>query len=438
MKLPPSPKASPVSGHFKPFRKDPIRFLLNTAADQGDISLFKIFSKKIYFINHPDLIRQVMQKNHKNYHKSPSYKQIEELTGQGILTTDGEKWLMQRKLYQPAFSYESIMSYSGIVTRQTDRMLDEWKAGEEINISREMMKITLGVISESLFSRQIEYNTVLYDAIEYTLKWINDRAMHYPLVAPASWPTKKNKTFRHYVAELDKVIYEIIEHREAESEKPDDLLSRFMYAGDDLPKLSPKELRDELMTIFLAGHETSANVLMWTLHCLSLYPEVEQKLYEEVHSLGTTELDHTHLRELNYTNMVLNEVMRLFPPVWHLGRMNLEDDTLEDYPLPKGSHVRISPLAIHRHPDFWEEPEKFDPERFSEERSKDRHKFCFIPFGAGPRLCAGRNFAMMEMVLILAKLSLRYKISGNYQPVEMAPYLTLRPVNDIEVKFEER
>lgn len=443
MNLPPKPKGLPIIGHLKHFKNDPINFMLDSAKNEGDIVLFKLLNKKIYFINHPDYVRHVMHNNYKNYHKSPGYRPLRLLGGTGIFTNDGEEWLRRRKLYQPAFSHSSIKSYSESVLKNADEMLYHWELtrekGEEVNISIEMMKITLNIIGETLFSTKIEYKSDLWDSMTYALKWISERALRAPFILPHNWPTPKNKKFKAASEKLNAVIYKIIADKKENDSNPDDLLSRFMNPED--PKLKPlneQELRDEVMTVFFAGHETSANVLSWSFYLAAKHPEIQEKIFKEVNDLGDRELTYEDLHHLKYTAQVLNETMRIYPPVWHLGRMNLKDDEIGGYKIPAGSHVRMSPLALHRNEKFWSNPEKFDPDRFSDEHMKTQKPFSFIPFGAGPRLCAGRNFAMMEMVLILAMCIRKYKFTHTGPEIEMAPLMTLRSATDIKLKLTKR
>lgn len=443
MKRPPQPKGQFIIGHLNGFKNDPINFMLDSAEEHGDMVLFKLLNKKIYFINHPDHIKHVLQTNHKNYHKSPGYKPLRLLGGMGIFTSDGEKWLRQRKLYQPAFSHQSIQNYSDSVIKNTNELMDEWKAavsaGQSINISRAMMKVTMGIISETLFSTRINYESHLWDSVSFALKWINDRALKNPFVWPANFPTAKNRKFHAAVQDLNELVYGIIAQKKENNTNENDLLSRFMNPDGDLQGLDPQELRDEVMTIFLAGHETSANVLMWTFYELCRHPEIEAKVSAEVGKIGNRELTYADLHDLQYTAQVLSETMRLYPPVWHLGRMNLEPDEIGGYEIPAGSHIRMSPLVLHRNKAFWENPNLFNPDRFSKENAANHAQFSFIPFGAGPRLCAGRNFAMMEMVLIVAKIMQQFKIdfNENYN-VEMGPLMTLRPKDDIEMHMQLR
>ena len=443
MKVPPSPQSTPIIGHLKGFKNDPINFMLNSANELGDMVLFKLLNKKIYFVNNPEAIRHVMQTNYKNYVKSPGYKPLRLLGGMGIFTNDGEEWLRRRQFYQPAFSHSSVKSYSTTVLSNAEAMLAEWQKNlshtKQINISVEMMKITMNIIGETLFSTRIDYGSDLWDKTTLCLEWISDRALRNAFVLPASWPTKKNRAFHSAVKALDEVIYKIIDDRKKNPSAVNDLLQRFMNPEENnLKPLNEKELRDEVMTIFIAGHETSANVLSWATYLLCLHPDIQQKVLNEVLTLGNRDLTFEDLHHLTYTGQVLNETMRLYPPVWHLGRMNITEDELAGYKLLPNSHVRMSPLTLHRCEKFWPNPDAFDPERFSIENTKKQIPYTYIPFGAGPRLCAGRNFAMMEMVLILAMMVRKFEFNYSGKQIEMAPLMTLRSKGDILVTTKIR
>lgn len=419
-------------GHYPQFKNNPIEFLLNTAKENGDFQLFKLLNKKIYFVNGPDAVKHVMQTNYKNYEKSPGYRQLRYLGGMGIFTSDGEKWLHQRKLYQPAFTHEAIKSYFDLVQQLSSEMAEEWmekvKKGTSINASQDMMKITMSIITASMFSQKIDYNSEIWQALTTSLEWINHRSLRNPFILPANWPTKANKKFWKAKNTLDQLIFEVIAKRE-QGDDFDDLLHRFMHPPKGLKPFNREELRDELMTIFIAGHETSANVLMWTYYCLLQHREVLDKVYAELNELPAP-MSYENLRNLPYLTNVLQEVMRLYPPVWHIGRMNLEDDELYGHSIPKGSHVRIIPLTLHRNTKLWDNPEAFKPERF--ENNSEDLTYSFIPFGAGPRLCAGRNFAMMEMLVILFNSLKAIDLRALNTPKnEVAPLMTLRPKMDV-------
>ena len=431
----------PVIGHLNDFQRDPISFMLTSANEHGDILMFKVLNKRIYFINHPDLIKHVLHTNYKNYVKSPGYKPLRLLGGMGIFTNDGEEWLRRRRFYQPAFKASNIESYTGAVLTNTEKLLETWeKEGfDRVNISMEMSKVTMAVISETLFSTRIDFGSDLWNNITYAFDWVGERALRNPFVVPANWPTKKNKRFHKAVAGLDELIYRIIDEKRNSKEKVKDLLSRFMNPEEkNLKPLNDVELRDEVMTIFLAGHETSANVLSWTLFEVGRRPDIQQKLMEEVKLFDERQITYNDLHSLVYTTQVLNETMRLYPPVWHLGRQSIKEDRLGDYELPAGGYVRMSPLAIHRRKEYWDEPQVYNPDRFHPSKFESIQQYAFMPFGGGPRLCAGRNFAMMEMVLMLAILVRSFKFEFEGEIPEMQPGGTLRAKKDIHLNISPR
>ncbi|MFT5861006.1 MAG: cytochrome P450 [Flavobacteriaceae bacterium] len=443
MKLPPQPKGAPIMGHLKQFKNDPIKFMLESSEEFGDIMLFKIFRKKIYFINDPALIKHVLQDNHKNYIKSTGYKPMRLIVGNGMLTSDGESWVRSRKFSQSAFNNTAIRSYVGAVNENAERLVADWKSiaenEGEINASHEMAKITLAVIGETLFSTRIDYGTELSNNINYVLEYAGERALRNPFVFPANWPTAKNKKFIKAKAELDELIYGIIESKRNSNDTEGDTLSRLMnHTEESGDGLSDQELRDEVMTIFLAGHETTSNTMSWALYCIGINPEIQEKIYAETQKLEGAKIDYEDLHDLVYTTQVISETMRLYPAAWHMGRMNLEADKLGDYELPAGSHVRISALALHRRSEFWTSPLEFNPDRFHPSKAKDQQPYCFIPFGGGPRLCVGRNFAMMEMVILLATIVKNYKISYTGPAPEMAPNITLATKKSVKINIIRR
>ena len=252
---------------------------------------------------------------------------------------------------------------------------------------------------------------------------------------PISWPTPNNKKFLAAVNSMDQMIYRIIEEKKGDHNS-NDLLTRFMNPEEGSVKLNPKSLRDEVMTIFLAGHETSANVLNWTFYMLASHSDIQEKVFQEITSIGDRPLAYDDLHSLIYTSQVLQETMRMYPPVWHYGRVTREADKVGGYDIPANTALRISPLTIHNRPEYWKNPEKFDPTRF--DNPQDIQAYTHIPFGSGPRLCAGRNFAMMEMLLIINEVVKTYKLSYVGEPIQMSPMITLRSKGDIQLIMEKR
>ncbi len=441
MKLPPQPKGSPIIGHLKQFKNDPINFMLNSSEEFGDIMLFKIFSKKIYFINHPDLIKHVLQDNHKNYVKSTGYKPMRLIVGNGMLTSDGDSWVRSRKFSQSAFNSTAIRSYVSAVTTNANRLMNDWaqKPDLEINASQEMAKITLAIIGETLFSTRIDFGTNLWKNINYVLEYAGERALRNPFIVPANWPTTKNKKFKKAKSALDELIYGIIDSKRNSEDTESDTLSRLMnYTEGSSNGLSDEELRDEVMTIFLAGHDTTSNTMSWALYSIGIRPDIQQKIFEEVKKLEGREIQYEDLHELTYTTQVINETMRLYPAAWHMGRMNIEDDKLGEYDLPAGSHVRISPLTLHRRVDYWVNPTEFNPERFHPLKAKAQLPYTFIPFGGGPRLCVGRNLALMEMIILLSTIVSKFEISYTGAIPEMSPNITLATKKPVQISIIPR
>lgn len=440
MKTPPQVKGSWIAGHYSQFKKDPLSLLLSSSENLGDIFTLKAFNKPIIFVNSPELIEYVTQTNYTNYIKTPATP-LRLILGDSIFTTDGEEWLKRRRMYQPALNNTAIKSYVEAVKESSDEMLAEIEAQtnvtKELNISKLMTNVTINVLGKTLFSTTLDLQKGFFDDIAVILEWIGERRLRHPFVVPVKWPTSSNKRFLAAVKNMDKVIFGIIEKKQAESIASNDLLSKFMsHSEDGRQKLNAKELRDEVMTIFLAGHETSANVLNWTFYLLAQHKGIQSKVRAEIDRLGNKELVYEDLHQLTYTTQVLNEVMRLYPPVWHFGRVNVADDEIGGFYIPAGTSVRISPFAIQRNRRFWKNPDQFDPDRF--EASQEILPFTHIPFGAGPRLCAGRNFAMMEMIFIVVKLLKNYELGYAKKPVEMAPMITLRSKGDIILDCKSR
>jgi cytochrome P450 len=292
-------------------------------------------------------------------------------------------------------------------------------------------------LGKTLFSTNVQIDGLLRKDIGTIVEWIGNRRLRHPFVVPANWPTSGNKKFDKAVESLDGLIYKIIADKKKNPSQSSDLLSRLMENDEnDIPKLSDNLLRDELVTIFLAGHETSANALNWAFYCLSEHLDIQEKVASEVAQLGDKDFKYEDLHQLTYTVQVLSEVMRMYPPVWHFGRVNLKEDELAGHKIPAGSSVRISPIIIHRNPKYWENPDKFDPERFA--KGKKIAPNTYIPFGSGPRLCAGRNFAMMEMTLILAEVVRKFKFKSANKDIKMTPMVTLRTSEDVLLNLEPR
>jgi cytochrome P450 len=451
--LPPGPRGELIRGILPEFQKDPLSFQLRLTRIYGDIVRLRVATWNAYLINHPDYIQHVLQDNHRNYSKQmDEYRRLGWVVGHGLLTSDGDFWLQQRRLIQPAFHRKRIEAYGTIMQRAAQEMLDQWQEpadqGQPVDVAEEMMRVTLRVVGETLFGVDLtDAANVIGPAFSFANEYLSKDAEQF-LALPRWVPTRRNRQFKLALDQLNHAVDQIISHRRQEPEDTGDLLSMLLMARDtDTGEgMSDRQLRDEVMTLMLAGHETTANSLAWTFYLLSQHPEVAQKLRDEVDTLlveaATAEKRPptvADLPQLPYTRMVIEESMRLYPVAWSFGRMTVGDDKIGGYPVPAGTPIFISAFTTHRHPDFWEEPDRFDPERFTPERSQGRHRFAYIPFSGGPRQCIGNTFAMMEAQLILATVLQRYRLElvpGH--PVEPEPLITLRPRYGLLMQLNRR
>ncbi len=385
---------------------------------------------------HPDGVQHVLQDNHANYTKQTrAFAGLKPLLGNGLLVSDGDFWLRQRRLMQPAFHRQQINTFAEMMIAETDAMLDRWaranQPGKPINVQHEMMRLTLAIVTQALFGSKVgDPDGTLGKNIGILLGDSTFRFDH-PFYPPLWAPTGQNRRFKKARAELDRVIYSLIASRRSAAAEQHDLLNLLMAAQDPASGqgMSDTQLRDEVMTLFLAGHETTAVSLSWTLYLLSQHPQVEARLRDELdETLGGRPPTLGDLPALSYTRMVLDESMRLYPPAWITERKALADDEICGYSVPAGTTVVVSPFATHRHVHFWTDPEVFDPQRFSAERSAGRPRYAYFPFGGGPRQCIGNNFALIEAQLILALIVQRCRLEmAPGWKVEPEPLVTLRP-----------
>ena len=435
LKTPTGPKGEPINGSIRAMRKDPLRFLLNVSRRYGDVSQYTFVSLTEYLVNHPAGVKRVLQENNRNYTKEVfDYQLLREALGHGLLTNEGESWLSQRRLMQPAFHRQRLAAFGTLMTDATLQMLEErWDRaaaqGRELDVSAEMHSLTLRIVGKALFGLDLtrEAHSV-GEALTIAQRRMIDQ-FFFPFI-PMSWPTPKHVEFRKAVKAIDEVVFKIIEERRRNNVDQGDLLSMLMLArdADTGEGMNDQQLRDEVITLLLAGHETTANNLTWTWYLLSQNPLAARRMMEELSEvLGMRTPTMADLPNLPYTRMVLDESLRLYPPAWAISRKAVDEDVLAGYRIPAGSIITVSPYAMHHNPRFWPNPEGFDPERFSPERSEGRPPFAYFPFGGGPRLCIGNNFALMEGQLILATIAQRYRLDlvpGH--PVMVEPLITLR------------
>jgi cytochrome P450 len=436
-KRPPGPRSlSPLSS-ASALQRDPIRFALEMWHRYGDVVRFRFLFWPAYVLYHPDHVKRVLQENHRNYSKNfPNMKVARELFGNGLFTNDGESWLRQRRLMQPSFHRQRLVGIGRLMSEATVAMLERWQRTDPgnapLDISLEMMRLSLHIAGLALFSLDLSNEADMVGRTFTTLGPLISKYATLPF--PPLWvPTPRNRRLLAGLNTLNTVVYAIIEERRKQPVDTNaaDLLWMLLSARDEETGegMSDQQLRDEVLTLLLAGHETTAAALAWTWYLLSQHPEVERRLHAELDTVLAGRLPTVeHLDALPYTRMVIQEAMRLYPPAFGFTRFAVSEDEIGGYPLPANSVVFVSAYCTHRHPAFWEEPEMFDPERFTAERSAGRPRFAYFPFGGGPRQCIGNAFAMMEAQLVLATVAQRYclrLVPGH--PVEPQVLLTMRP-----------
>ncbi|MCB9192828.1 MAG: cytochrome P450 [Flavobacteriales bacterium] len=450
--LPPLVKGKYPIGSAFDFIRDSLGFFEEVVPKYGGIfqvrSIFFPFISDFDYmmiVSDPDMVKHIMQDNNKNYVKSHGYNVLKVLLGEGLLTSEGDFWRKQRRLMQPAFHRDRLASFVDTYVEFGQQLVDKWKTlpdGSEVDVSKDFMETTLNIVSKAMFSSDVaDAMEVVNREFDYANEQLIKRITSpfpIPLWVPLPHIQKESRSY----AAIKNVVADIIEKRRASDQRYDDLLSMLMEVedADTGEKMSDQQIQDEVITIFLAGHETTAVALTWLVHCLDENPEVEQKLIEEESRvLNGRQPNLEDLHSLEYTRMVIDETLRLYPPAWIIGRHATEEDQLGNYRIPKDSNCLIPVYYIHRDPKLWDRPEEFRPERFSKENSKGRHKFVYFPFGGGPRLCIGNNFALMEMQIIVPMVvrAIKLRKSKGFQ-FKKEPLITMRPAPHMKMVLTKR
>jgi cytochrome P450 len=440
---PPGPKGTRVMGVMKEFNHDSLGFIERVQRDYGDIVWSRFLYVPALFLYHPNEIENVLATNAKNFVKAMTLRSnfFQRLVGNGLLTSEGEEWKRQRRLTSPAFHRHRIANYADTMVNYTRRMTSSWTGGQTRDVHNDMMRLTLEIVVRCLFSADVSNDVdnvgetlkqlVKPFAAQATLKWILNNRL----------PTPQHLQFNRLVKKIDEVVYRIIAERRAQADDAGDLLSMMLKARDeDGSQMTDQQLRDEVMTLFLAGHETTALTLAWTWYLLGCNPDAEKKFHAELDQvLGDREPTFDDLPRLKFTEKIAKECMRLYPPAYGLGREAINDCEIGGYRVPAGTQVFMFQWATQRDALFFAEPLAFKPERWTEEFESSLPRYAYFPFGGGPRACVGASFAMMEMILVLATIGKKYRLElVDDHPVEVYPAMSLRPKNGVKVVIRNR
>jgi cytochrome P450 len=445
--LPPILRGWPLLGSAWAMRQRPLETMIRGLKEHGtDVLRMKLGPYKATLFRDPEHIRRIFVDNAANYTKQTrGYSKARLVLGDGLVTSEGELWQRQRRIATPAFHRQRVAGFAGVMVDATVGMLDQWRAktrgGEPLDVFGEMMRVTLKIALQTLMGVSAEREIdELSPAVTEVLERTNDIITN-PFSLPPSVPTPKSRRFLRAIRTLDRFVYDTIAKRRAEgtgtSSRPDDLLSMLMSARDEQTGegMSDKQLRDEAVTILIAGHETVANTLTWAFHLLGQYPRAFEELRAEVErTLNGRPPTFEDLPKLALTRATIEESMRLYPPAWMIGRAAQDRDVIGRFLVPAGTFVLVSPYVTHRHPGLWDEPDRFDPRRFLDGRADRLPKFAYLPFGGGQRFCIGSNFAMMEATLLLATIAQRVRLTPvpgfKVEPFAM---ITLRPKHGLKM-----
>lgn len=434
---PPSPPGSPLGGHLGAFTSDRLGFFTHCAREYGDVVGLRFGIYRLALVSDPALIESVLVTNNRQFTKHYALRMNRLLLGDGLLTSEGDFWRRQRRLAQPAFHRQRIAGYGDTMVDFTQRLVETWQDGETRDLHAEMMALTLQIVAKTLYDADVtdqadEVGRAMAVVMETFVERLDNLIM-----LPEKVPLPVNRRLQRAVRTLDAIVYRIIEERRSAGEDRGDLLSMLLAARDedDGGRMTDRQLRDEVMTLFAAGHETTAIALSWTFYLLAQNPATVAALQAELDAiLGGRAPSIDDLPRLRFTDQVVTEAMRLYPPAWIIGREATRDCTIGGYRIRRGTSVLMSQWVLHRDPRFFDDPDAFRPERWADGLAKQLPRFAYFPFGGGPRLCIGNAFAQMEAVLLLATIAQRCRFSLVLEhPVVPQPSLTMRPKYGVRV-----
>lgn len=441
--LPPGPKINPLNSYMLATgRRDPLSFLLNASREYGDIVHFRIGRQSIYLLNHPDHVKDVLVNNYQKFLKGRGIERRNRMMGRGLVTSEGSFHRRQRKLINPLFHRERIAVYGNVMVECAARLGERWQHGQALEVTDEMKRITMEVIGKTLFCHDTEDQSAeINDAVQTAIQGF--KTYNLPtgqLLERILVP--QNRRFEKARATLEGFISRLIAERRESGEDRGDLLSMLLIAQEEDTEglMTDVQIRDEALTIFLTGYETSAQALTWTWYLLSQHPEAEARLHDEIDTVLGGRLPTTgDVPRLKYTEQVFREAVRLYPPAWRVMRRAIDDYKADGYPIHAGSIVLLSPYVMHRDERYYAEPFRFDPERWTDDARRSMPEFCYFPFGGGPRRCIGEGFAWMEGILLLATLARHWRLRlAPHHPVSAQPVIMLRSKYGMRMIAERR
>jgi cytochrome P450 len=440
--MPPGPKGRFFRGNLPDFARDRLGFLSRCKQEYGDYFSLRFGPKRIVVISDPAGIEEVLVTHSRNFTKHFALRLNPLLLGNGLLTSEGDFWLRQRRLAQPAFQRSRIAAYAPVMVEHTRRLMAGWREGETRDMYSEMMRLTVGIAAKTLFGADAVHKAAeVREALTVVGQNFTARFNSF-LPVPVWLPTPGNRRLRRAIERLDKIIYGFIKQRRVSGEERGDLLSILLHAQheDDGSRMTDKQLRDEAMTLFLAGHETTALALSWSWYLIASHSQVEARLVEELRAVvGARFPTAEDLPQLRYHEHVVTEAMRLYPPAYTIGREAIEGCTIGGYRIPEGTTLLLSQWLVHRDARYFEQPEAFRPERWENGLAQRLPKYAYFPFGGGPRLCIGNTFAMMEAVLVLATIAGCYRLTlVPDHPIVPGATFTLRPVHGVKAVLTRR
>ncbi|MDZ4764193.1 MAG: cytochrome P450 [Chloroflexota bacterium] len=412
------------------FSRDPISAFRELARYDSDLLHYQLGPFNTYMPKHPDLIHEILVTKAKSFHKWERQKQVfGKFNGNGLVNSDGDFWRRQRKLVQPAFHHKRIRTYAEIMVEYTGRHMATWRTGAPLNIEAALSALTRDIVTKTLFDADVSDESQRLSEIIALIQVMAFRQFGELLALPEWLPTPNKRRERAALADLDTIVHGLIRERRASGIDKGDLLSMLLLAVEDGEGMTDQQARNEITTLFIAGHETTSTALAWVVYLVAAHPAVEAKLLAEVDALGGRAPTFDDLPRLKYTEWVIKESMRLYPPTYFFPREVVEPVEIGGHMLPKGALIQISPYMLHHDPRFWEQSETFMPERFAPDRIASVPDYAYFPFGAGPRVCIGNAFAMMEMQLIVATImaQMRLPLTPGHAKPELLPLITLLP-----------